>query len=212
MTMERLRVLMYSERTDEENSIYWILRNNYNDIYFAPNFDIAKGWLLTISFQLILIDNGCEEHFEEIVGILCRRHVVAQIMVIPLSVDAFLKGSREIRAPSPDETTASAGDWYEKDGILHVGRMVIDTNLRKVSYDNKPIRLTRIQFDLLYCLARHKNKVLSYEQLMDDVWKYASLDTTVIKTTVSRLRKKLSDVTGRNHIINENGYGYRFSK
>lgn len=218
--MEKLRILMYSERMVEDNSINFILRNEYNDTFFVSNYETAETFLLNFVFHLIFIDYRDKDYYETFAEILFQRHVMSCIVIVNLQSEDPSKEMNKLSASSyPDTTLAfnstinfSGNDWFEKDGVLTVGDWLMDTNLRQVTYNNQRIKLTLIQFNLLYCLARNKNKVITYDQIIDYVWRGEPNYNNAVKTHVSRLRKILSDVTGRDHIINEKGFGYRFSK
>lgn len=218
--MKKLRILMYSERMVEDNSINFILRNEYNDTFFASNYETAETFLLNFVFQLILIDYRDKDYYETFAEILFQRHVMSCIVIANLQLEDLFKETNKLNAPLYSEITSAFNstinsndnDWFEKDGVLTVGDWAIDTNLRRVTYNNQRIKLTLIQFNLLYCLARNKNKAITYDQIINFVWRGEPNYNNAVKTHVSRLRKILSDVTGRDHIINEKGFGYRFSK
>lgn len=46
----------------------------------------------------------------------------------------------------------------------------IDLKTREVHVGNKPIKLTRKEFDLLHYLASRPKRVVSRQQLMADIW------------------------------------------
>src|SRR5919197_861691 len=54
------------------------------------------------------------------------------------------------------------------------------------------LRLTTIEFDLLWFFASHPNRVFSRDQLMERVWGYTSaLDTGTVTVHIRRLRQKI---------------------
>lgn len=89
--------------------------------------------------------------------------------------------------------------------------LVIDPATRKVFLKGKDLRLTKKEFDLLFCLASNPGQVFSREQLYDHVWEEYSAHNVdeVVKAQIKLLRQKLSD-TGRDYIKNVWGVGYRF--
>lgn len=89
--------------------------------------------------------------------------------------------------------------------------LVIDPAARKVFLKGKDLRLTKKEFDLLFCLASNPGQVFSREQLYDHVWDEHSAYNVdeVVKAQIKLLRQKLSD-TGRDYIKNVWGVGYRF--
>ena len=91
--------------------------------------------------------------------------------------------------------------------------LVIDPSTRQVFLKGKELNFTRKEFDLLFCLASNAGRVISREQLYEQVW---SEDTAydvdgLVKTHIKTLRKKLSE-SRTEYIKNVWGVGYRFSK
>lgn len=97
--------------------------------------------------------------------------------------------------------------------IFIKGSLRIDFASREVRVDDKPIRLTRSEYDLLYQLVRNEGKVLSSQMLLDKVWgpEYTT-DTEYVKVYIESLRKSLKDPAGNPKIIlNVGDTGYKFA-
>ena len=94
---------------------------------------------------------------------------------------------------------------------LIVGSLRIDPETRQVWNDSRLIDLTTIEFDILHALARHPGRVLSREQLIEQVWGYDYYgDERVVDVHIGRLRKKLNDEAGDPEMIGTvRGVGYR---
>ena len=90
--------------------------------------------------------------------------------------------------------------------------LVIDGTTREVTAGGHPVRLTALEFDLLYFLASNPRQVFSRTQLMDRVWGYeAALDTGTVKVHIRRLRSKIeADPAAPRRIETLWGVGYRF--
>ena len=85
--------------------------------------------------------------------------------------------------------------------------MTIDQGARQITVDGKPVELTAIEFDLLVALAENRGRVLSREQLLENVWGYDFFgDTRVVDVHLGHVRQKL----GREVIATVRGVGYRF--
>jgi two-component system alkaline phosphatase synthesis response regulator PhoP len=54
--------------------------------------------------------------------------------------------------------------------VLSFKHVRMDIGARKISVDENPIELTAIEFDLLKTLAENRGRVLSREQLLENVW------------------------------------------
>ncbi len=73
-------------------------------------------------------------------------------------------------------------------------RLKIDFVNQKVRLDNQLVKLTPVEYRLLMLLVKNKDKVVNYQQIMEEIWeKEASNDTENIRIYIRRLRKKLQD-------------------
>lgn len=89
--------------------------------------------------------------------------------------------------------------------------LIIDPSTRQVFLKGKEMKMTRKEFDLLFCLASNPGKVFNREQLYDNIWDEQSAYNVddVVKTHIKTLRQKLSE-SEKAYIKNVWGVGYRF--
>ena len=91
----------------------------------------------------------------------------------------------------------------------HDGRLAIDFEDVRASCDGANVRLTYKEFLLLSTLAKKKDRVITRQQLLDQVWGYSYYgDARTLDVHIRRLRQKL-DACG-NCIETVVGVGYRF--
>lgn len=84
----------------------------------------------------------------------------------------------------------------------------IDLGRRIVEKDNKEIKLTTLEFDLLLLLINNIGKSFSREEILSSVWGDAYFGSDrVVDDLIRRLRKKLKEL----NISTIYGYGYRLS-
>jgi len=95
---------------------------------------------------------------------------------------------------------------------LSFRRLRIEPEARRAWKDEESLNLTPIEFDLLHALARHRGRVLSREQLIEQVWGYDYYgDERVVDVHIGRLRKKVEDDPAHpTLIVTVRGVGYRF--
>ena len=75
---------------------------------------------------------------------------------------------------------------------LNVGEISLEISSHKVIVRQKLIVLSPKEYDLLVCLMRNKNMVMSREQLLVKCWGYDyEGDTRAVDTYIKRLREKL---------------------
>ncbi len=94
------------------------------------------------------------------------------------------------------------------------GDLCLDVERRLVTVAGMPLELTRLEFDLLYCLLSNRGRVLTRERLLEGAWGYAYVgDTRAVDSAVKRLRAKLRLVsTQADSIEAVRGLGYRINE
>ena len=84
----------------------------------------------------------------------------------------------------------------------------IDTEAHKVEVADQVIDLTKTEYDLLSYLIQQKNRVLSRDQILENVWGYlADIETNVVDVYIRHLRSKLPEFASR-YIETVRGVGY----
>ena len=99
----------------------------------------------------------------------------------------------------------------DRDGVIRVANLVVDTARREVTVGDAPVELTALEFAILEALGRDPGVVLSRQQLLDAAWglEFAG-DEHVLEVHVGNLRRKLGDdPTSPRYIETLRGVGYR---
>lgn len=82
--------------------------------------------------------------------------------------------------------------YHKTENILKIGELVIDTASRIVWKDQKPINLTKKEYELLLLFVRNKNIALYRETIYERIWGGEYLgDSRTVDLHVQRLRKKV---------------------
>lgn len=95
--------------------------------------------------------------------------------------------------------------------VYEFGAVRIDLTRRQVTRAGQELHLTPTEYKLLVLLARHAGKVLTYQQILREVWgpTYAT-QTHYVRVHMAELRKKLEDDPARPRLLTtEPGVGYR---
>jgi DNA-binding response OmpR family regulator len=117
----------------------------------------------------------------------------------PFSVKELLARVRAVLRRSEEE----AGERYDD------GRLTIDFDDVRAACLGVNVKLTHKEFQLLTTLARKKDRVITRQQLLDQVWGYSYYgDARTLDVHIRRLRQKL-DACG-DCIETVVGVGYRF--
>jgi two-component system KDP operon response regulator KdpE len=181
----------------------------------------------TVRLDLILLDvNLMDANGLDICERMCKRTEVPIILLAdeasePEKVRALMLGADDYIAKpiSDEELMARVNVIFKRRRIpdrtrepLDLGNLYIDFARREVFLTNKPLELTRIEYDLLHTLAVNQGQVLTHKQLLEKVWgpEYQA-ETQYLWVNVSRLRKKLEPtVDSPRYIHTQPGVGYVF--
>jgi len=91
------------------------------------------------------------------------------------------------------------------------GPIAIDADRHRVTVEGREIRLTAKEFLLLQYLVQHRERVLSRDLLLSDVWGYQYTGgTRTVDVHVSRLREKIPFLAGALETVKQ--FGYRLSE
>lgn len=129
-------------------------------------------------------------------------------LVKPFELDELLARVRSLlrrrRWERAEEPTAS--------GRVAFGRVSVDFDSHEVKVAGRVVSMTRLELDLLRYFVDNPGRVLSREELLEQVWKlrnYSSLRT--VDNFISRLRRHFeADPSRPEHFLSVRGAGYKF--
>lgn len=95
--------------------------------------------------------------------------------------------------------------------IFKSGDLEINLNQRKVLIQEKPVKLTNTEFEVLALLVRDHGKVVPSTLIMKKVWGVTAEDQShYLRIYINQIRKKIeANSSEPQHIITEAGVGYR---
>ena len=104
-----------------------------------------------------------------------------------------------------------AQDPAEKSDEIRLENLYIEKNTHSVKVFGNPVRLTHLEFEILYLLASHPGKVFSTDEIFETVWKEKSFDmSNTVMVHIRRLREKLEGRQRKAQIIKTVwGVGYK---
>ena len=124
----------------------------------------------------------------------------------PFSHLELLARARAVLRRSESQVPAAEGPPFT------AGPLRIDYASREVTVEDKQIKLTPIEYGILYHLSRNENRVLTFRTLLAKVWGREYVDEVdYLKVHIQHLRRKLGDdPDNQPRIVNERGVGYKF--
>ena len=97
---------------------------------------------------------------------------------------------------------------YNFKSKLNIKNYILNINSRTVFKDNKELKLTEKEIDIILFLNKNK-RPQKIDILQSQIWKYsADLETHTVETHVYRLRKKIKDKFNDENFIISSEKGY----
>lgn len=95
--------------------------------------------------------------------------------------------------------------------VIEIEDLVINPDEEKITYKGQEIEVKGKPFEVLTHLARHRDQIVSKEQLLDAIWEEPELVTpNVIEVAINQIRQKMDKPLCISTIETVRRRGYRF--
>jgi len=142
---------------------------------------------------------------------LCKPFNLEEII---LRVRAILRRSGKMKTPvtSPTYNFERTSQQDISNNIVKVGEYILNTKTYELTTaNNQKIRLTPVQYDLLYHLMTHPGEIFSPSRLLDEIWDYPSDagSPDLVRVHIKNLRNRVEmNPRSPSFIQTIPGYGY----
>ena len=102
----------------------------------------------------------------------------------------------------------------ESEAIYTVGGLAINDDLKEVTVDGEPVKLTPIEYNILLLLVKHQGKVFSIDQIYENIWNEnaVGVDNTVA-VHIRHIREKIEIIPKEPRYLKVVwGVGYKIEK
>ena len=100
-------------------------------------------------------------------------------------------------------------DYFDK---YSDARLTVDFNARQVLVEGSPVKLTSLEFKLLAYLIKNRNKVISKQELFENVWEDKFTGDGTLNVHIRKIREAIErEPSNPEYILTVWGDGYRFS-
>jgi len=134
--------------------------------------EIRKNDLSTIIIMLTAYSN--EEYLLNLINLNINHYILK-----PVISDNLLNG-----------ITKAFGKKLEK-RIEFAEKLYFNTEKRELFYKDKIVILRKREKDFLLLLYENKNRVLTYSEIEEYIWKDKTMSTSALKTFIKELRQRL---------------------
>ncbi len=121
-------------------------------------------------------------------------------------IDAVLRRSNTPAQVEAEAIAVEVGD------VVRFADVVIDHTRRTVTRAGAPVKLTHLEFELLWYFVGHPQQVIARQKLLNLVWGQSVGSPRTVDNFVGQLRKRLEpDPEHPRHFVTVRGSGYRFA-
>lgn len=218
-------ILIIDDDKDLLESLYkYLISKGYKKVLTAKNLAEAEFKVINSNLDLIVLDLMLPDGsgFE----LLKKIRKKSRVPVIILSALDGIEDKREGFESKADDYIVkpflpedllwrieavlrrSSGSMSE--GRVRLGKVIFDKQRAMLIRDDKEENLTAKQFQILDLLANNLNKIVSINQILDDVWGETYGYENTLITHIYRIREKLEeDPKNPKVLVTIRGLGYK---
>ena len=219
-------LIVEDEEMLSENIALYLKQENYV-CEIAQNFRTAMDKIGGFDYDCILLDitlpdgNGLnilrelkkEKKSNGVIIISAKNALDDKIEGLNLGADDYLDKPFHLSELSARIAAVIRRRRFDGSSNIEVNELLMDTVARTVFINNKPLDITKMQYDLLLYFVVNKNRVLSKlaiaEHLSGD--KADGFDNyDVVYAHIKNLKKKIAEAGGNDYIKSIYGMGYKF--
>jgi two-component system KDP operon response regulator KdpE len=229
--MNKPRILVVEDETDIRHFIRLALEREEMTVFEAGNVQQARIDAASRQPSLIIVDLGLPDGDGKDLIRDVRGWSQAPVIVLSArdreqeKVDALEAGADDylVKPFGVPELVARVrallrrANLVAREGaeasVASFGAVRVDLATYEVSRHGEPVHLTPIEFRLVAALIRGQGKVMTYRQLLLDVWGPGYIDRPhYVRVYMANLRQKLEeDPTRPRHLVTELQVGYRLA-
>ena len=217
-----MNILIVEDDTAIREGVAEFLKENEYEVFCAGDGEKALEILKSKEIHLALLDimlpkkNGIEvlkelRTFSElpVIMLTAKTEYMDKITGLTLGADDYipkpfnpLELVARVKAQLRRYTQYNEGTKEEGD-VLDFGGLLLNRTSHECVYNEVPLTLTPIEFDILWLLCENRGKVISSEELFEKVWheKYYKNSNNTVMVHIRHLREKMSAPTGKSDFI-----------
>jgi DNA-binding response OmpR family regulator len=222
-----MKVLIIEDEKELSKSIVAYLKAETYSCEVANNFKAAMEKTESFDYDCILLDislpdgNGLQvlkelkanHKTDGVIIISARDSMDDKIAGLNLGADDYLPKPFHLPELSARIAAVIRRRRFDGSAIFTLNEFRFDTVAKVVTVDNKPVDLTRTEYDLLLYLVTNKNKVISKNAIAERIsGEEAEIfnNFDFIYAHIKNLKKKLAIAGSEDYIKAIYGMGYKF--
>lgn len=222
-----MKILIIEDEKELSRSIASYLKAENYLCESADNFEMAIEKTEAYNYDCILLDislpggNGLQvlqelkknKKTDGVIIISARDSIEDRIKGLNLGADDYLPKPFHLPELSARIAAVIRRRRFDGSGIFTLNEFGFDTLAKIVTVNDKPVDLTRTEYDLLLYLVTNKNKVISKNAIAEHIsGEEAEIfdNFDFIYAHIKNLKKKLTTAGSEDYIKAVYGMGYKF--
>ncbi|MDB5199114.1 MAG: two-component system response regulator [Chitinophagaceae bacterium] len=221
-----MKILIIEDEKELSESIATYLKGEDYICEVASTFNKALEKTELYDYDCILLDitlpggSGLEilrelkanNKMDGVLIISARNSLDDKVKGLTLGADDYLPKPFHLSELSARIAAIIRRKNFDGNNLLKFHCISIDTLAKSVSVNNKPLDLTRKEYELLLYFVSNKKKVISKNAIAEHLWgDDMEGNNDFIYTHIKNLRKKLIDAGNADYIKSVYGMGYKFT-
>jgi DNA-binding response OmpR family regulator len=79
----------------------------------------------------------------------------------------------------------------DKENVIKIGGIELNDESKEVLVDGEGVKVTPLEYKILYLLMNHPNRVFSIEEIYEKVWKERAYNPDTVTVHIRRIREKI---------------------
>lgn len=224
-----MKLLLVEDNIRLANDMQQFLLDNGFVVEHAARFREASEKLNDYQYDLVIIDIGLPDgNGLDLIQEMKKQNLPAGILIVTaknaledkvkgleLGADDYITKPFHKAELNARIRSILRRHKFNGSNILQINELKIDVIASQAYINNKPLTLTKKEYDLLLYFMYNRNRMLTRENIAEHLWgdhidQADSFD--FLYNHIKNLRKKIVSAGGQNYIHSMYGMGYKFSE
>ena len=224
-----MKILLVEDELDLAQSVSSYLKEEGYICETATSFNMAEAKLSSFEYDVILLDitlpggsglsliqliKEVQPADSRILIISARNSLDDKLEGLNLGADDYLTKPFHIAELNSRINAIIRRKLFDGKNEIRFNEILFDLNARRLTIAEKPIELTRKEYDLLLYFVTNKNRVLTKEGIAEHLWGDhidMANNFDFVYTHIKNLRRKVEQAGGKDYLKTVYGMGYRFT-
>src|ERR1019366_667333 len=221
-----LKILIIEDENELSESIATYLKGENYICEIAPDFNKAIEKTELYDYDCILLDitlpggSGLEilkelkanNKMDGVLIISAKNSLDDKVTGLTLGADDYLAKPFHLSELSARVAAIIRRKNFEGNDVVKFQNISIDTRAKTVFVNEKPLELTRKEYELLLYFMSNKKRVISKNAIAEHLWgDDMQGNNDFIYTHIKNLRKKLIEACEDDYLKSVYGMGYKFT-